>query len=206
VRRGRAAGKFEWEVFLTAGDPAYDSSVPADQPVFGSPDGLWVDPDGLIWIQTDISNSSQNRADRGYDNIGNNMMLVADPNTGDVRRFLTGPNGCEITGVIMTPDQRTLFVNVQHPGESTTFWNNQVPNGDWPSRAPTLRKLLSAGDSRARTSHARPTTPRPAGDASVLPDLRQKPVGPPRLPAAGGAVARTRARATPRPAARPGRP
>jgi uncharacterized protein len=125
VRRGRSAGKFEWEVFLTAGDPAYDSSVPADQPVFGSPDGLWVDPDGLIWIQTDISNSSQNRADRGYDNIGNNMMLVADPSTGDVRRFLTGPNGCEITGVLMTPDQRTLFVNVQHPGESTTFWNNQ---------------------------------------------------------------------------------
>ena len=42
-----------------------------------------------------------------------------------VRRFLTGPRGCEITGVITTPDQRTMFVNVQHPGESTTFWNEQ---------------------------------------------------------------------------------
>jgi uncharacterized protein len=38
-----------------------------------------------VWIQTDISNSSQNRADRGYDNIGNNQMLVADPDTGEVR-------------------------------------------------------------------------------------------------------------------------
>jgi uncharacterized protein len=116
--------EFVWEVFLLAGDPAYDATVPAEQPVFGSPDGLYVDPDGLIWIQTDISNSSQNRADRGYDNIGNNMMLVADPETREVRRFLTGPRGCEITGVVMTPDQKTMFINVQHPGESTTYWNN----------------------------------------------------------------------------------
>ena len=52
-------------------------------------------------------------------------MLAADPNTGELRRFLTGPRGCEITGVITTPDQRTMFVNIQHPGESTTFWNTQ---------------------------------------------------------------------------------
>jgi secreted PhoX family phosphatase len=51
-------------------------------------------------------------------------MLAASPDTGEVRRFLTGPRGCEITGVIMTPDQCTMFINVQHPGESTTYWNN----------------------------------------------------------------------------------
>jgi hypothetical protein len=117
---------FQWDIFLVAGDPQYDSvNVPADQPVFGSPDGLWIDDRGIVWIQTDISNSSQNRADRGYDRIGNNQMLAADPDSGEVKRFLTGPRGCEITGVIMTPDRRTMFVNVQHPGESTTFWNNQ---------------------------------------------------------------------------------
>jgi len=115
---------FSWEIFLLAGDPAYDAAVPADQTAFGSPDGIWVDPDGLVWIQTDISNSSQNLASRRYDNIKNNGMLVANPDTGEVRRFLTGPRGCEITGVITTPDQRTMFVNVQHPGESTTYWNN----------------------------------------------------------------------------------
>ena len=100
------------------------ASVPADQPVFrltGWP--LDRSTRGIVWIQTDISNSSQNLPDRGYDNIGNNQMLAADPDTGEVRRFLTGPRGCEITGVTMTPDQRTMFVNVQHPGESTTFWN-----------------------------------------------------------------------------------
>jgi secreted PhoX family phosphatase len=30
---------------------------------------------------------------------------------------LTGPNGCEITGVVTTPDGTSMFVNIQHPGE-----------------------------------------------------------------------------------------
>jgi secreted PhoX family phosphatase len=123
-RRDNTALTFAWDVLLLAGDPAYDPAVPASQPLFGSPDGMWVDDDGRLWIQTDISNSSQNRQDRGYDNIGNNMMLCADPDTGEVRRFLTGPRGCEVTGVTMTPDGRTMFCNMQHPGESTTYWNN----------------------------------------------------------------------------------
>lgn len=114
---------FGWDIYLTAGDPQYDPTVPATQELFGSPDGLWIDGDGRVWIQTDISNSSQNLASRGYDRIGNNQMLVGDPTTGELKRFLTGPRGCEITGISVTPDQRTMFVNVQHPGESTTFWN-----------------------------------------------------------------------------------
>ncbi len=114
---------FEWDIFLLAGDPVYDSMVPADQPAFGSPDGIWVDGSGIVWIQTDVSNSTQNRPDRQHENIGNNQMLAADPATGEVRRFMTGPRGCEITGVTMTPDQRTMFVNIQHPGESTSYWN-----------------------------------------------------------------------------------
>ena len=44
-------------------------------------------------------------------------MLAADPRSGEIRRFLTGPIGCEITGIQMTPDLKTLFVNIQHPGE-----------------------------------------------------------------------------------------
>jgi secreted PhoX family phosphatase len=52
---------FEWDIFLLAGDVAYDPVVPVTQSVFGSPDGIWVDSRGIIWIQTDISNSSQNR-------------------------------------------------------------------------------------------------------------------------------------------------
>ena len=52
-----------------------------------------------------------------YKAFGNNQVLVADPASGTVRRFLTGPRGCEVTGAVVTPDGRTLFVNLQHPGE-----------------------------------------------------------------------------------------
>ena len=40
------------------------------------------------------------------------------------RTLLTGPNGCEITGVINTPDGRTMFVNIQHPGETSSERND----------------------------------------------------------------------------------
>jgi secreted PhoX family phosphatase len=143
--------RFTWDVFLFAGDPAYPAAggkVPADQPIFGSPDGIWVDPDGLVWIQTDISNSSQNRADRGYDRIGNNQMLVADPMSGEVKRFLTGPKGCEVTGVITTPDQTAMFVNIQHPGEATTSIG--TPTTDDPTAVSTWPDA-SAGRPRPST-------------------------------------------------------
>ena len=44
-------------------------------------------------------------------------MLAADVTTGEIRRFLTGPAGCEVTGAALAPDGRSLFVNIQHPGE-----------------------------------------------------------------------------------------
>jgi hypothetical protein len=144
-RGDHTATSFEWDIFVLAGDPAYDSQVELDDSnIFGSPDGLWFDPDGRLWIQTDISNSSQNRPDRGYDNIKNNQMLAADPATGEIRRFLVGPRGCEVTGVITTPDQRTMFVNIQHPGEATTFWGEPTPENpravsNWPDHDPAGR-------------------------------------------------------------------
>lgn len=139
------ATSFDWDIFVLAGDPAYDPQVRLDETnIFGSPDGIWFDGDGRLWIQTDISNSTQNRPDRGHDNLGNNAMLAADPTTGEIRRFLVGPRGAEITGVITTPDQRTMFINVQHPGESTTFWGSPTPENpravsNWPDFDPAGR-------------------------------------------------------------------
>jgi hypothetical protein len=113
-----------------------------------------AEANGCRWctapVRRTFSNSSQNLQSRGYDNIKNNAMLAARPETGKVKRFLTGPRGCEIAGVTMTPDQRTMFVNVQHPGESTTHWNTlygapstQNPStvSSWPygTRAGVLR-------------------------------------------------------------------
>ncbi len=124
-----------------------------------SPDGLWfgrpsnasgaVTP--VLWIQTD---------DGAYTDVTNCMMLAAMPGTvGDgatrtitnrgangataqqatrvgkepgaqLRRFLVGPVECEITGIDSTPDGRTIFVNIQHPGEGGSAAR---PTSNWPN-------------------------------------------------------------------------
>ena len=113
-----AATEFEWDLFLLAGQgrSSGDGSTVDDEDAFGSPDGLWVDPDGRVWIQTDGSQPTG----------ANDQMLAANPYVTDaegrpeIRRFFTGVRGCEVTGVVTTPNQRTMFVNIQHPGESLT--------------------------------------------------------------------------------------
>ena len=124
---GDAASRtFRWNVFVLAGDPEQDD--PAKQgsmngDAFGCPDGLWIDDTGMLWIQTDVSPSQLATGRPGNPNpdfarLGNNQMLMADPDTGRIRRFLTGPVQCEVTGAKMTPDRKTMFVNIQHPGEA----------------------------------------------------------------------------------------
>ncbi|RIX84731.1 PhoX family protein [Acidovorax cavernicola] len=132
---------FAWEHFVLAGDtdqPASGARYPSpDVDLFGSPDGLHFDRGGLLWIQTDMSGQLIGKPP--YTALGNNQMLCADPATGRTKRFLTGPNGCEITGCVVTPDRRTLFVNIQHPGESRddgeAKHNSAWPDGDAPGSA-----------------------------------------------------------------------
>ncbi len=116
------ATTFRWDIFLLAG-PTGNSRTLSGQSlnsdnIFSSPDGLWFDPEGRLWIQTDMSEEVLNKGDHAQ--YGNNQMLAADPRTGEIRRFLTGPIGQEITGVVTTPDMKTMFVNVQHPGATTS--------------------------------------------------------------------------------------
>ena len=114
-----ASAAFRWEIFALAGDPQHPESARHGNvrgAAFGSPDGIWVDDRGLLWIQTDVSTSVLNKGH--YERLGNNQMLCADTRSGEIRRFLTGPRGCEITGITMTPDGGTMFINIQHPGES----------------------------------------------------------------------------------------
>jgi uncharacterized protein len=108
---------FRWDIFALCGDPtvpAHGSTIVGDK--YGSPDGIYVAPSSRVWIQTDVSGSTQNVG--AYTGFGNNQMLCADPRTRETRRFLTGPVQCEITGVFVTPDERTMFVGIQHPGEA----------------------------------------------------------------------------------------
>lgn len=140
-----AATKFQWDVFLFAARSSADpqhinlSGLTADND-FSSPDGLWFARSGLLWIETD---------DHAYRDASNCMLLAALPGkVGDggartivnreenkersmtthvgkpseassLRRFLVGPVDCEITGLSESPDGRALFINIQHPGETT---------------------------------------------------------------------------------------
>ncbi|HEX4885117.1 MAG TPA: PhoX family phosphatase [Casimicrobiaceae bacterium] len=131
-----AATSFRWSIFAQCGDPALGEAAKAGDlqgDIFGSPDGAWFDERGVLWVQTDISTSALNKGD--YRNVGNNQMLAIDPSTGTSKRFLVGPRGCEVTGVVTTPDLRTMFVNIQHPGEPDSERNDPArPNAisSWP--------------------------------------------------------------------------
>ncbi len=130
----------KWNHFVLAGDPANAraearGNIKGD--LFACPDGLWTDARGVLWIQTDMSTSAMGKGD--LVRTGNNMMLAADPATGEIRRFLTGPRGCEVTGATATPDGRTMFVNIQHPGENPAGRNDPADPGKystWPDKKP----------------------------------------------------------------------
>lgn len=136
------ATTFEWELFLLAGKAGQGRDLEG-QPLaqdgsLSNPDGLWFDADRRLWVQTDISDENLNK--KGWSAFGNNALLAADPDTGEVRRFMVGPRGAEITGCVGTPDGSTLFVNVQHPGASTgakDFARGRLQSY-WPDGGPAM--------------------------------------------------------------------
>ena len=110
---------FTWDLYALAGNPTVHSDAYAGSAnintgnMFNSPDGMMFDETGLLWIQTDGNYSN----DKDFAGQGNNQMLAGDTVTGEIRRFLVGPKECEITGMCWSPDRRTMFVGIQHPGE-----------------------------------------------------------------------------------------
>ncbi|MFC4158805.1 PhoX family protein [Chitinimonas lacunae] len=167
-----AATAFRWDVYLFAAEAGAEagrinlSGLTADNDM-SSPDGVWFSrKTGVLWVQTD---------DGAYTDVSNCMMLAAlpgrvgdggavvvesvsgsekrsvttykgkNPTVDTLRRFLVGPKGCEITGCAETPDGRTLFVNIQHPGESTRAADLNDPSR-WESHWP------DGGNSRPRSA------------------------------------------------------
>jgi hypothetical protein len=112
-----AANGFAWDLYVMAGNPtvhegAYAGSGNINEGnLFNSPDGMAFDTTGRLWIQTDGSDSNQG----DYAGMGNNQMLVGDPVSGRIERFLTAPLGSEVTGLCWSADLRTMFVGIQHP-------------------------------------------------------------------------------------------
>jgi secreted PhoX family phosphatase len=136
-----AATRFRWEVFVLAG-PEGKSTIKGD--AFACPDGLWIDAMGTLWVQTDVSPTALGRGE--FAALGNNQMLAVDPELRVFRRFLTGPRGCEVTGFHTTPDNRSAFVNIQHPGETPGDRSNpENPRAfsNWPDYQPNGRPRSS---------------------------------------------------------------
>ncbi|MEY4590676.1 MAG: hypothetical protein RL497_2752 [Pseudomonadota bacterium] len=146
---------FEWDIFLLAGDanttktlaanylntnlvgaqpaagPYYQGQIsdrsPKNPASFGAPDGLWFDDFGRLWIQTDQAGNASD----DWVNIGTNVLCCADPATKEVRRFMTSPRDCEVTGITASPDGTTFFVGIQHPGEDAKA-ANPTEFSNWP--------------------------------------------------------------------------
>lgn len=143
------AESFNWDIYLFGAEASGAANINlsglTDNNDLSSPDGMWFDPRGVLWIQTD---------DGAYTDVTNCMMLAALPGqVGDgakattsngtetlvgkkvtdetLRRFLVGPKECEITGVTMTPDYKAIFINVQHPGEDSADYAS--PSSNWPA-------------------------------------------------------------------------
>jgi secreted PhoX family phosphatase len=128
------AETFTWDLYVMAGNPevaegAYRGSANVTTGnMFNSPDGMAFSSDGMLWIQTDGDDSN----DGEFAGMGNNQMLVGNPETGDIARFLTAPKGGEVTGLTWSPDRKTAFVGIQHPG------------GSWPDNEGLPRSTIVA--------------------------------------------------------------
>jgi len=122
--------EFDFEIFAAGGR----------QSGFSSPDNLAFDSNGNLWVVTDISSSSQNKGvHKTFMNNGLFVIPTHGPSKGVALQFASGPVECELTGPFFTPDERTLFLSVQHPGEETKDLAN--PTSRWPHRP---------GDAKAR--------------------------------------------------------
>jgi hypothetical protein len=157
---------FTWDIYLFGAEAGMDagrinlSSLTNDND-FSSPDGVWFSPKtGLLFLQTDdgaytdVTNCMMLVGIPGqvgdgavqaleYTKADGSKLTVqtrvgAKPTSASLRRFLVGPRDCEITGIAETPDGRTLFVNIQHPGEAITKANVTDPSkylSHWPANA-----------------------------------------------------------------------
>ena len=145
------ATSFTWEIFLLAGNPDLaeanlKGNINGDY--FSSPDGLRIDPQGRLWVQTDHNLTGNAGTLNGAavnmtQAFGNNSMYHVDQTSKASKRFLVGPTGCEITGIAYTPDLRNFFINIQHP------------TGNWP---------VSGQQPRSSTIVVRRTDGQPVGN------------------------------------------
>ena len=123
-----SAREYAWEIFILAGDPnskidkAYYHSQLSESGWFSSPDNCSFDESGNIWIATD-----------GFNRAGKADGIWVSTTTGSdkalSKQFLRAPVGAEICSPCFTPDFKTMFCSVQHPGSGSSY---DQPSTRWP--------------------------------------------------------------------------
>jgi secreted PhoX family phosphatase len=125
-----AAAEGAWSIFLLAGKPGQDAGAryhraTSDNGWLSCPDNIAFDSKGRIWIVTDGAPTAAGVADGVYgaDTTGFGRALT--------RCFYQAPTGAEVCGPIFSPDDGTLFLSIQHPGEDrgSSF---EKPSTRWP--------------------------------------------------------------------------
>ena len=118
-----AATKFAWDILVKCGDPkiaevgATFGADTTNNGWFGMPDNCAVDPQGRLWISTDgNSGKATGRSDGVW------AMEISGEARGTSKLFFRCPAGAELCGPMFTPDGKTLFVAVQHPGDDGADW------------------------------------------------------------------------------------
>ncbi len=97
------------------------------------PDNMAFDRNGNLWVTSDIADENTNRGP--YKGLGNNSLFYVPLRgefAGQAFRVATSPCDAEFTGPMFSPDGKTLFLCVQHPGEGTT--DPLKPTSTWPDR------------------------------------------------------------------------
>jgi secreted PhoX family phosphatase len=120
-----AATTFFWRLLVVCGDPSdpttfFQGVDPALVSPISSPDNLTFDSLGNLWVATDGQQGSLGKADAIH------AVPLTGPQTGRVMQFLSVPAGAEAQGPQFTPDDASIFVAVQHPGDGY--------ESEWPDR------------------------------------------------------------------------
>lgn len=137
TRGDHTATTFAWDLFLVCGLPdapeTYFAGVDKAQvsPI-SCPDNVAFDAEGNLWISTDGAYAPLKISDGLY------RVPVSGPERGQVQLFAIVPIGAECCGPLVTPDQLSVFLAPQHPGEQSgsTFEN---PTSTWPHTHPFPR-------------------------------------------------------------------
>lgn len=123
---------FRWEMVAVGGEPTQGGLG------FANPDNLEVDAQGNLWMVTDMSTSKHNLAIpnrlgvsqsklRGI--FGNNTawhLPLSGDHAGQAIPFAIGPMDSELCGLCLHPNQQTLFLTIQHPGEAGGIRQNMA--------------------------------------------------------------------------------